>query len=87
MSRNDRSILLVSKLGSIDIAEIGSDCNKHFEEQRHHSHYMMPIALRDFAARVQKAFPTANLALMVAMVREVLGYTYTMIRHRYVWAG
>ena len=63
MSRNDRSIVLVSKLDSIDIAEIGSDCNKHFEEQRHHSHYMMPIALRDFAARVQKAFPHCKFGL------------------------
>ena len=63
MSRNDRSIVLVSKLDSIDIAEIGSDRNKHFEEQRHHSHYMMPIALRDFAARVQKAFPHCKFGL------------------------
>ena len=63
MSRNDRSIVLVSKLDSIDIAEIGSDRNKQFVDQRHHSHYMMPIALRDFAARVQKAFPHCKFGL------------------------
>ena len=63
MSGNDRSIVLVSKLEPIDIAEIGSDHNKLFGEQRHNSHHMMPIALRDFAARVQKAFPHCKFGL------------------------
>ena len=77
MSRNDRSLTLISVLDDpIDIAEIGSDCNKSVFNQRHHSHYMMPISLRDFAARVQEAFPRCKFGLGRGVSSSTRLYVY-----------
>jgi hypothetical protein len=63
MLSNDRSILLISTLSTpIDIEEIGADVGKPYEDQRHHTHYMMHPQLRTLAQRVRETFPSCKFA-------------------------